>query len=475
MKSIQQRLLCCGLLAVALVLGGCGKTPENEPVEQASATLALPNFTQLVDNNKASVVNISTTQTVKVGNANMGELLNRLFGEQLGDRLQRQLDQPHQSRKTHSLGSGFILSKDGYILTNYHVVKGADSIRVRLNDRRDLPAKLIGKDKQSDLALLKVDADHLVPVKIGSSHHLKVGQWVLAIGAPFGFDNTVTAGIVSAKSRSLPHDNYVPFIQTDVPINPGNSGGPLFNLDGQVVGINSQIVSKSGGFMGLSFAIPIDLAMQVVKQLKAGKQVQRGWLGVMIQNVTYDLANSFGLDRPHGALVTRVLPKSPAALAGIKAGDVIVKFNGMPVDTSGELPPAVGLLPPGSKATVEVVRHGDHKSLTVKIGTLKQQSSAQAKQPPVADHRSSLGLTVAPLGPDDKTVGAGVKVTSVTGAAAAAGIRVGDIIESINNTVVTDPDSFQRLLKRFKSSQSLALLISHKGNAAFVVVHKDKN
>lgn len=474
MTTIRQRLLCCGLLAVALVLGGCGQSSDATSTEQASTTLALPNFTQLVDDNKASVVNISTTQKVQVGSAAVGDLLNRLFGDQLGDRLQRQFGQPQHPQETHSLGSGFILSKDGYILTNYHVVKGADSIRVRLNDRRELPAKVIGQDEPSDLALLKVDADNLVPVKIGSSHDLKVGQWVLAIGAPFGFDSTVTAGIVSAKSRSLPNDNYVPFIQTDVPINPGNSGGPLFNLNGEVVGINSQIVSKSGGFMGLSFAIPIDLAMQVVKQLKAGKQVQRGWLGVMIQNVTHDLAKSFGLNRPHGALVARVSPDSPAAKAGIKAGDVIVKFNGVPVDTSGELPPIVGLLSPGSRADVEVVRHGKHKSLTVTIGTLPQQSSVPNSQEAPDSHRSSLGLVVAPLDAADKAAD-GVKVVSASGAAAAAGIRVGDIIESINNTSVTDPASFRRLLKRYKSSQSLALLISHQGNAAFVVVHKDEN
>lgn len=474
MTTIRQRLLCCGLLAVALVLGGCGQSSDATSTEQAATTLALPNFTQLVDDNKASVVNISTTQKVQVGSAAVGDLLNRLFGDQLGDRLQRQFGQPQHPQETHSLGSGFILSKDGYILTNYHVVKGADSIRVRLNDRRELPAKVIGQDEPSDLALLKVDADNLVPVKIGSSHDLKVGQWVLAIGAPFGFDSTVTAGIVSAKSRSLPNDNYVPFIQTDVPINPGNSGGPLFNLNGEVVGINSQIVSKSGGFMGLSFAIPIDLAMQVVKQLKAGKQVQRGWLGVMIQNVTHDLAKSFGLNRPHGALVARVSPDSPAAKAGIKAGDVIVKFNGVPVDTSGELPPIVGLLSPGSQADVEVVRRGKHKSLTVTIGTLPQQSSAPNSQEAPDSHRSSLGLVVAPLDAADKSAD-GVKVVSASGAAAAAGIRVGDIIESINNTSVTDPASFRDLLKRYKSQQSLALLISHQGNAAFVVVHKDEN
>jgi serine protease Do len=485
MKPNYERLLP-GLLVVALLLGGCNfATSGSETPAATTPGLALPNFTQLVKDNAASVVNISTSQKVQMGGQgdgqDMSDILRQLFGDRLGGQLgrrfgQQQQEQPHMEN-VRSLGSGFILSADGDILTNYHVVKDADSIMVRLSDRRELPATLVGKDAQSDLALLKIDAKDLKPVTIGSSHDLEVGEWVLAIGAPFGFDSSVTAGIVSAKSRSLPDENYVPFIQTDVPINPGNSGGPLFNLKGEVVGINSQIVSRSGGYMGLSFAIPIDLAMKVVDQLKAGKQVERGWLGVNIQDVTHDLAQSFGLDRPMGALVAKVTPDSPADKAGIKAGDVIVAFNGEPVDTSGELPPLVGLVAPGEKAKLELVRHGKHESLTVTIGKLPTDlASGNDQDATSAD--SDLGLTVAPLTGDDRSnsdVTQGVKVTRTTGAAAAAGISAGDIIESVNNEPVTDVAGFTRLLKKYASSQTLALLVNHRGDTGFVVVRKDED
>lgn len=481
MKATQLRL-CLGALLTTLLLAGCNFSAEDSQ-PTAAPMLALPDFTQLVKNNAASVVNISSSKKVQVGAQvdaqGMNDILRQLFGEQLGKQLQRRFgqrpeSQPHEEDR-RSLGSGFILSKDGYVLTNYHVVKDADSIMVRLNDRRELPAKLVGKDVQSDLALLKIEATDLKPVTIGKSHDLQVGEWVLAIGAPFGFDSSVTAGIVSAKSRSLPDENYVPFIQTDVPINPGNSGGPLFNLKGEVVGINSQIVSRSGGYMGLSFAIPIDLAMKVVSQLKAGKQVQRGWLGVMIQEVTHDLAQSFGLDRPMGALVAKVMVDSPAAKAGIKAGDVIVAFNGEPVDTSGELPPMVGLLTPGDKAELTLVRHGKRDTLSVTIGKLPaglaQNTSADASA-----NSSDLGLVVTALTQaqlDAANVAQGVKVVSSTAAAAAAGISAGDIIQSLNNEAVTDVDSFNQLLQKYRDSQSLALLINHQGQTGFVVVRKD--
>ncbi|VAV96064.1 HtrA protease/chaperone protein, partial [hydrothermal vent metagenome] len=305
------------------------------------ARSGLPDFTGLVEKNGAAVVNISTEEkrdkrSKRIPrrfqdmpeNGPFGEWFKHFFGEE-GEGNNGEgngFGGPH--RYAQSLGSGFIISKDGYVLTNNHVVADADKIIVRLSDRRELEAELIGTDKRSDLALLKIEGDDFPVVKIGSSETLKAGEWVLAIGSPFGFDYSVTAGIVSAKGRSLPRENYVPFIQTDVAINPGNSGGPLFNLDGEVVGINSQIYSRTGGYMGLSFAIPIDVVMNVVEQLKSDGHVVRGWLGVLIQDVTRELAESFGMKKPHGALVARVLPNSPAEAAGFKIGDIVVKFNG---------------------------------------------------------------------------------------------------------------------------------------------------
>jgi serine protease Do len=475
------------VLLVAGLLAGCNLSESGAASRVPS--MALPDFTQLVKQNAASVVNISTTQKVQVDDStndnSMGDILKHLFGDQMGGELQRRFGQqmqpqskpqpePHSEDIT-SLGSGFILSKDGDILTNYHVVKDADSIMVRLNDRRELPAKVVGKDPQSDLALLKVEANDLKPVTIGSSHDLQVGEWVLAIGAPFGFDSSVTAGIVSAKGRSLPDRNYVPFIQTDVPINPGNSGGPLFNLKGEVVGINSEIFSRSGGYMGLSFAVPIDLAMQVVKQLKAGKIVARGWLGVMIQEVTHDLAQSFGLDRPMGALVAKVMPGSPAEKAGIKAGDVIVSFDGTQIDTSGELPPLVGFMAPDTKAKIEIVRHGKHKTLTVTLGTLPANlASSDTTESGVPPATSDWGLDVAALSNDERRSASvdGVKVTQVSGPAADAGISAGDIIESINNQPVSSMKDFNQLMEKHQGDKQLVLLVYHNGDAGFIVLHK---
>ncbi|WP_428623593.1 Do family serine endopeptidase, partial [Sedimenticola sp.] len=310
---------------------------------------SLPDFTNLVETYSPSVVNISTKQHKTVpGRLNrdfqipdlpegspLNEFFRHFFGEGQGQDEPREYD-------ARSLGSGFIISDDGYIMTNFHVVNGADEILVRLSDRREFIAKVIGMDKTSDIALLKIDATELPKVKIGTTYNLKVGEWVLAIGSPFGFDHSVTAGIVSAKGRSLPNENYVPFIQTDVAINPGNSGGPLFNLEGEVVGINSQIYSRTGGFMGLSFAIPIELAMNVVDQLRTSGEVKRGWLGVMIQDVTRELAKSFGMQYPYGALIAKVVPGSPSEKAGLEVGDVILKYNGTKLESSSMLQHLVG-------------------------------------------------------------------------------------------------------------------------------------
>jgi serine protease Do len=335
----------------------------------------LPDFTELVEQASPAIVNISSVQNgggndeKRMPEGYDPEQLPDIFKHFFGDRFGEQFKRPNpKGRYPKSLGSGFIISKDGYILTNNHVVKGADEIIVKLADRRELVAELVGADPRSDLALLKVDGKNLPTVPLGNSDKLKVGEWVLAIGSPFGFDHSVTAGIVSATGRSLANENYVPFIQTDVAINPGNSGGPLFNLEGEVVGINSQIYTRSGGFMGLSFAIPISMAMEVVDQLKSRGFVARGWLGVYIQEVNKDLAESFGLDKPAGALITKVTPDSPAEDAGLIEGDIILKFNERDVELSSELPHLVGRVAPGSSVEVEIVRDGKTKTIDLEVG-----------------------------------------------------------------------------------------------------------
>ena len=350
----------------------------------------LPDFTELVEEHSEAVVNISTISYVDAQapfqfQGNMDQLPD-IFKHFFGQPQVPRHDGPSQpKRQTQSMGSGFIVSKDGTILTNNHVVDGADEIYVRFSDRRELKATLIGSDKRSDLAVLKVDAEELPSVKLGKSKNLKVGEWVFAIGSPFGFDYTVTAGIVSAKGRSLPNnnnENYVPFIQTDVAINPGNSGGPLFNMDGEVVGINSQIFTRSGGFMGVSFAIPIDVAMEVVEQLSNQGYVSRGWLGVLIQEVNKDLAESFGLDKPYGALVAQVLDDSPAEKAGIQTGDIIIEFDGEEINLSSELPQLVGRAKVGETLKLKIVRNKETKIIKLKIGELSnEQASAENTQP----------------------------------------------------------------------------------------------
>ena len=425
----------------------------------------LPDFTKLVEKNAAAVVNISTVQRPEAPsssrprsrNEELEEFFRRFFPPEGGG-------SPYG--RPRSLGSGFVLEKDGYIVTNNHVVEGADEILVRFNDRKELAATLVGSDPRSDLALIKVEADDLPTVKLGKSGSLKVGEWVLAIGSPFGFDYSVTAGIVSAKGRSLPteqNENYVPFIQTDVAINPGNSGGPLFNLDGEVVGINSQIYSNSGGFMGVSFAIPIDVAMNAVRQLKETGRVSRGWLGVVIQEVNRDLAESFGLDRPHGALVSRVMENSPAAQAGVREGDIIVQFAGTPIDFSSELPHVVGRTPVGVDADMRVVREGEEISLTVSIGELADRGDEQLGfRSPQGEVPSRLGLAVEGLPENAEErlgVAGGVRVMTAEGPAAEAGIRAGDIITRLNNQEIVDVNSFMEVADGLPAGRSVPVLI----------------
>ncbi|WP_126455471.1 DegQ family serine endoprotease [Sulfuriflexus mobilis] len=429
----------------------------------------LPDFTQLAEKNSPAVVNISTTQKIKrhpriPENLQIPDLpedspFNDFFRHFFDDE-----GNSPQERDAKSLGSGFIISDDGYVMTNNHVIRDADEVIVRLSDRREFSAKVVGSDERSDVALLKIDASSLPTVKMGKSKDLKVGEWVLAIGSPFGFDHSVTAGIVSAKGRSLPRENYVPFIQTDVAINPGNSGGPLFNLDGEVVGVNSQIYSRTGGFMGLSFAIPIEVAMNVANQLKNTGHVTRGWLGVLIQDVTAELAESFGMDKPHGALVSRVLPDSPAAKAGFEVGDIILKFNSDEVDHSKDLPPLVGRTPIDTAVPVRVLRQGKLRTLKVVIGELPGDDEIRvASDKPKTSKQNRIGLTVTDLSDAQRKkreiAKGGVLVSQSGGIAARAGIRQGDIIEMLNNEDIKNVEHFEKLVKALPENRSVPVLV----------------
>lgn len=438
----------------------------------------LPDFTDLVKKNGAAVVNISTTQTKSESDQSFPDGLQIPEGTPFDEFLRRFFDERGfglQPKQPKSLGSGFIISEDGYVLTNHHVVAHADEIIVRLQDRRELVAKLIGSDERSDIALLKLDADNLPVVTIGSEKDLEVGAWVLAIGSPFGFDHSVTAGIVSAKGRSLPSDSYVPFIQTDVAINPGNSGGPLFNLDGKVIGINSQIYSRTGGFMGLSFAIPMGIAMNVAEQLKTRGAVNRGWLGVQVQDVTRALAESFGMQRPHGALVARVLPKSPAENAGFLVGDVIVDFNGQEIETSSNLPPIVGMTTIGEKVAVDVIRRKQPKTLQVEVGKLSPESETEVKsgQSPGSSVKR-LGIKITENDDRDEESNPGVLVQHLEkGPAREAGIQEGDVILRIQNEEITAVDQFIGIINSLPSGKPVAILVQRQGSPVFLAIKFD--
>ncbi|MGR9088087.1 MAG: DegQ family serine endoprotease [Gammaproteobacteria bacterium] len=444
----------------------------------------VPNLPQMVKSKGAAVVNISTTQKASEESdalssdqrlpeglpPEMEELFKHFFNGPGGD---------YVPRDTQSLGSGFIISQDGYILTNHHVVKDADEIVVKLSDRRELLAKAIGSDARTDVALLKVDASDLPAVAIGSADQLEVGEPVFAIGSPFGFEQSVTDGIVSAKGRSLPGGNYVPFIQTNVAINPGNSGGPLFNKDGEVVGINSQIYSRTGGFMGLSFAIPMDVVMNVVSQLKATGKVSRGWLGVQIQDVTRELAESFGMKKPQGALVAKVIPGSPAEKADLHIGDIIIEFNGKVIDTSGELPPMVGMTPINENATVKIIRQGDTKSVRITIGLLPEQEEKLVETGAESKPTNKLGISVADLTSEQRealeVAKGGVLVKKVaSGPAKNAGIQPGDVILRIQGSVIGNVADFEKAVKNLAVGKSVALLVQRRGNPMFLALKIDK-
>ncbi len=442
----------------------------------------LPDFTPLVEEASPAVVNISARQKVPeravAGQSGLPDLegLPPMFREFFERSIPQVPRNPGgRQREAQSLGSGFIISPDGYIMTNNHVVADADEIIVRLSDRSELEAKLIGADPRSDVALLKVEGKNLPTVRLGKSEELKVGEWVLAIGSPFGFDHSVTAGIVSAKGRSLPSDSYVPFIQTDVAINPGNSGGPLFNLTGEVVGINSQIFTRSGGFMGLSFAIPMEVAMQVADQLKADGKVTRGWLGVVIQEVNKDLAESFGLDKPAGALVAQVLEDGPADKGGLQVGDVILNLNDKPIIMSADLPHLVGGLKPGEKAQLDVVRDGSRKKLNVTIGTLPEEGQELAAGDPAQGGERSnnrLGVTVVELTAEQKKgldLKGGVVVKEVlNGPAAMIGLRPGDVITHLNNQAIDSTSTFTQVAQELPKNRSVSMRVLRQGRASFI-------
>ena len=435
----------------------------------AATPLQLPDFTSLVEANSPSVVNISTSHKINRNPQGsydtqqqhpFGELLRR-YGQEL----------PPMERDVQSLGSGFIISADGYVVTNYHVVAEADEVMVRLSDKRVLPAEVVGSDRYSDVALLKLKANNLPVAQIGDARSIKVGAWVLAIGSPYGFDHSVTAGIVSAKGRSLPNANYVPFIQTDVAINPGNSGGPLIDLNGKVIGINSQIFSSTGASIGLAFAIPIDVAMDVVQQLKEKGEVSRGWLGVQVQEVTVDLAESFGLKKPMGAMVSQVIDNTPAAKAGILAGDVIVQFNGEEVADSASLPLLVGGLPVGTTAKIKVLREGQYKTLDTTIEKLPGTERRADLRRPAMNNR--LGIEVVDLEKDERSrLKRGVRIERLgtNGVAYLAGMRAGDVILQLNKVDIKNAADFRERVAKLPLERLIPVLMQRQGADQFLVL-----
>jgi serine protease Do len=410
----------------------------------------------------------------KPGDEQMQEFFRR-FGIPMPGQVPGQNGVPMPEYKSQSLGSGFIISSDGYILTNAHVVAEADEVIVKLSDKREFKAKIIGADKRTDVALVKIEVTGLPKVTTGDPNKLKVGEWVAAIGSPFGLENTMTAGIVSAKVRALPQENFVPFIQTDVAINPGNSGGPLFNLAGEVVGINSQIYSRSGGSMGLSFSIPIDVALEVSNQLKVSGKVTRGWLGIVLQELSKELAESFGMKNTNGALVAAVEKNGPADKGGLEAGDVIVKFDGKPIMVSSDLPRAVAAAKPGKILPVEVLRKGSQKTLNVAIGEMPTEGTevAQTNKPSAKPEVNRVGLVLkeATAQQRKKLNGKnGLVVLDAQGAAAQAGVRRGDVILGLNNTEVQNLEQFNKQLAGFAAGKSVALLVLRGENTLYVPV-----
>ena len=442
-----------------------------------AAMVTMPDFATLTAQYGPAVVNISVTGNVKTAQREPGMQggpqldpsdpfyqFFRRFGQVPGQG-------GGQAQPTHGQGSGFIISADGIILTNAHVVRDSSEVVVKLTDRREFRAKVLGSDPQTDVAVLKIDAKNLPVVKLGSTQNLRVGEWVLAIGSPFGFENSVTAGVVSAKSRSLPGENFVPFIQTDVAVNPGNSGGPLFNARGEVVGINSQIYSQTGGYQGLSFAIPIDLAQRIERQIVSGGKVQHARLGLTIQDVNQSFADSFKLEAPAGALVANVEEGGPAAKAGLKSGDVILKFNGQPIVASADLPALLGASTPGDKATLDVWRQGRHEQIVAKLGDSNDKPGAVVASNEGGASGGKLGLELRQLQPQERResgIREGLVIEDVGGPAARAGVQPGDVLLAINGTPVNSVEQVQQVVAG--SDKSVALLVQRGKDKIFVPV-----
>ena len=458
------------------------------PVLAASAVAGLPDFTELVEKTGPAVVNIRTTEKIKAqqgvpgaDDEDMQEFFRRFFGVPLprqpgpnqAPRGRKQVPPQQEEEIQRGVGSGFIISADGYVLTNAHVVDGADEVYVKLTDKREFKAKIIGVDKRTDVALVKIDGANLPRLTLGDSDKIKVGEWVIAIGSPFDLDNTVTAGIVSAKARDT--GDYLPLIQTDVAVNPGNSGGPLINMRGEVIGINSQIYSRSGGYMGISFAVPIDEAMRVADQLKASGRVTRGRLGVQIGEVNRDVAESLGLPKTQGALVARVEAGSPAEKAGLEAGDIILKFNGVAIDKASDLPRLVGSTKPGTRSTLTLWRKGATRDVSLVVTELEAEKLAK-KDDKKSKHEqvaNALGLSVSDLTDAQKkelAPATGVIVDSAEGAAARAGLRAGDIILRLNNTDIKDSQQFNGLVAKLDRKKMAALLVRRGDTSQFVSI-----
>ncbi len=470
--------VCIGLVGLA----ACNRAPERtaapvatapaatpqavSPGTMAAAVRGLPDFTELVAKNGPAVVNIAVIEKSRPATFDEGGP-----DDPLHDFLRRFGMPPRGPQQpARGEGSGFIVAPDGYILTNAHVVADASEVTVRLTDRREFTAKVVGADRRTDVAVIKIAGKDLPTVHIGDPSKLRPGEWVIAIGSPFGFDNSVTAGIVSALSRSLPEGQYTPFIQTDAAVNPGNSGGPLFNMAGEVVGMNSQIYSRTGGYMGISFAIPIDIAIEVKDQLVKTGRVQRGRIGVLVQEVGQQLADSFGLDRPRGAIVAQVEKGSPAAKAGVKSGDVILAVGGQPIEHSGQLSAVISQIKPGTRVELEVWRDRASRKIEVEVGELKEGAVA-ANERGEAQQGGKLGLSVRPLSPQERRaagVDGGLLVEDVTGPALEADVRPGDVIVGANGPRVTSVDDLEA--QTDKSKRSIALLVNRGGTTIFIPI-----
>lgn len=492
--TLKSRFSATALASALTVAAAAGATLLPMSAAQAQSTAAvrgLPDFTDLVDQVGPSVVNIRTLEKVsnKGGEAlgmdeDMLEFFRR-FGLPMPKAPGGRAPKSGQSEEEQprGVGSGFVLTPDGYVMTNAHVVEGADEVIVTLTDKREFKAKIVGADKRTDVAVVKIDAKNLPAVKIGDVSKLRVGEWVMAIGSPFGLENSVTAGIVSAKQRDT--GDYLPFIQTDVAINPGNSGGPLINMRGEVVGINSQIYSRSGGFMGISFAIPVDEAIRVSEQLRASGKVTRGRIGVQIGPVTKDVAESIGLGKPEGALVSAVEPDSPAAKAGVEPGDVITKFDGKAIEKVSDLPRMVGNTKPGTKSTITVLRRGKLKDLTMVIAEVpsdeavktKAASGSSSKTPQGVLENKPLGLSLSELTAAQKkelAVKGGVRVTAAIDAAARAGLREGDVILQLANAEVSDLKSFEAAWAKADKAKPVNVLVRRGDWAQYVLIRPAK-